>query len=307
MRGIVSAGMGVALETLGLLRAFDTVYGSSAGAMNAAYFVTGHAAYGMTIYYQDINNRRFIDPRRALIGRPIVALDYLFETIIGQRKVLNMAAVLSAAPPLKVVVSSLSRRQAVCLGAFDSDADLVEALRASSSIPFLGGPPRTVKGELWSDASLYEPIPYRSAEADGCTHVLVIKTRPRGIERAQASFFERHVIAKSLGKIHPALRDDYLSRRGRYTEDLRYVRAKTDQPGSFGPFVYALELPQGSSVVGTLERRRAVLVKSAAVSLDLATRTLTGQDCSVVEVLKPFTTKGQAIVDAHDATRSAFS
>ena len=292
MRGIVSAGMSVALEALGLLRAFDVVYGSSAGAMNAAYFVTGHAAYGMTIYYQDINNRRFIDLRRALIGRPIVALDYLFQTIVRQRKVLNTAAVLSAAPPLKVVVSSLSRRQAVCLGAFDSDADLVEALWASSSIPFLGGPPRTVKGELWSDASLYEPIPYRSAEADGCTHVLAIRARPRGIERTPASFFERHVIATSLGRIHPALRDDYLSRRNRYADDLRYLREKTDRPGSSGPFIYAMELPQGAQPVGTLERRRSVLVTSAAAGLELATRTLTGVDCSALEVLQPFTTRG---------------
>ena len=297
MRGIVSAGMSVAIEALGLLRTFDLVYGSSAGAMNAAYFVTGRAAYGMTIYYEDINNRRFIDPRRALIGRPIVALDYLFQTIIRHRKVLNTAAALSAVPPLRVVVSSLSRRQAVCLGPFDSDADLVEALWASSSIPFFGGPPRTVKGELWSDASLYEPIPFRSAEADGCTHALAIKARPRGAERKPPSFFDRRLIARSLGKIHPALRDDYLSRCGRYADDLRYLRRKTDRPGSSGPFIYAMELPQGDQAVGTLERRRSVLVSSATAGFELATRTLTGLGCSTLEVLQPFTTKGPATTE----------
>ena len=68
MRGVVSAGMVSALEELGLTHAFDAVYGSSAGAINAAYFLAGQARLGTTIYYEDINNARFIDlaaPARA--------------------------------------------------------------------------------------------------------------------------------------------------------------------------------------------------------------------------------------------------
>src|SRR5947209_1851988 len=64
MRGVVSAGMVAALEQLDLLHSFDVVYGASAGAVSAAYFVAGQARYGTTIFYDDINNRRFIDLRR---------------------------------------------------------------------------------------------------------------------------------------------------------------------------------------------------------------------------------------------------
>ena len=53
MRGVVSAGMVTALEYLGLLRVFDAVYGSSAGAFNGAFFLAGQAAFGTTIYYLD--------------------------------------------------------------------------------------------------------------------------------------------------------------------------------------------------------------------------------------------------------------
>jgi predicted acylesterase/phospholipase RssA len=49
MRGVVSAGMVAALEQLGLTHAFDAVYGSSAGAINGAYFLTGQANLGATI------------------------------------------------------------------------------------------------------------------------------------------------------------------------------------------------------------------------------------------------------------------
>jgi predicted acylesterase/phospholipase RssA len=50
MRGVVSAGMVSALEELGLGEAFDAVYGSSAGAINTAYFLAGQAAFGTAIY-----------------------------------------------------------------------------------------------------------------------------------------------------------------------------------------------------------------------------------------------------------------
>jgi len=36
-------------------------------------------------------------------------------------------------------------------------------------------------GEPMADAQLFEPVPYRSAVADGATHVLVLRTRPDGV------------------------------------------------------------------------------------------------------------------------------
>ena len=64
-----------------LTDAFDAVYGSSAGAINAAYFLAGQARLGTTIYYEDINNARFISLLRVLGGRPIVNLGFLLDEI----------------------------------------------------------------------------------------------------------------------------------------------------------------------------------------------------------------------------------
>ena len=44
MRGVISGGALIALERLGLTSAFDEVYGESAGAINACYFLAGEAA-----------------------------------------------------------------------------------------------------------------------------------------------------------------------------------------------------------------------------------------------------------------------
>lgn len=40
------------------------------------------------------------------------------------------------------------------------------------------GPPREWRGHRLVDAAVFEPVPLRSALRDGCTHVLVLCTRP---------------------------------------------------------------------------------------------------------------------------------
>src|SRR5215470_2607655 len=81
MRGVISCAALMALEDLGMTDVFDDVYGASAGAVNAAYFLAGQAAYATSIYYQKINNTRFL---RRVWHRKIVDIDDLFETIIAR-------------------------------------------------------------------------------------------------------------------------------------------------------------------------------------------------------------------------------
>src|SRR5437667_3879965 len=87
MRGVISCASLMALEELGLTEVFDEVYGASAGAVNAAYFLAGQAACATTIYYQKINNTRFI---RRFWHRKIVNIDDLFDCIIMSERPLRV-------------------------------------------------------------------------------------------------------------------------------------------------------------------------------------------------------------------------
>jgi predicted acylesterase/phospholipase RssA len=80
MRGIISCASLMALEEIGMTNVFDEVYGASAGAVNAAYFLAGQANYATSIYYQKINNTRFL---RRLWHRKVVDIDDLFDSIIA--------------------------------------------------------------------------------------------------------------------------------------------------------------------------------------------------------------------------------
>lgn len=53
MRGCISGAMLMALHELGVSEVFDVVYGASAGAINATYFLSGQR-YGLRIYSEDL-------------------------------------------------------------------------------------------------------------------------------------------------------------------------------------------------------------------------------------------------------------
>ena len=178
MRGAVSGAMCMELRRLGFLDVFDVVYGSSAGAINGAYFLTGQEA-GMNIYFEHLTSKRFIDFRRLFGPDPVLDLNFLIDDIMEDVVPLDWKAVLKSKIPLKVIASSLNHMTSVTLGGFRDKADLVTALKASCTVPEIVGPPEELYGHRLVDAAVFEPIPYRAAIQDGCTHVLSLCSRPR--------------------------------------------------------------------------------------------------------------------------------
>ena len=79
MRGVVSAGMTAALERLGVTGCFDMVVGASAGAINGAALIAGVAREGAAAYHGPLASRKFVNPARALRGRPVIDVSYVLE------------------------------------------------------------------------------------------------------------------------------------------------------------------------------------------------------------------------------------
>eukprot|EP00276_Gloeochaete_wittrockiana_P006924 CAMPEP_0184667868 /NCGR_PEP_ID=MMETSP0308-20130426/69536_1 /TAXON_ID=38269 /ORGANISM="Gloeochaete witrockiana, Strain SAG 46.84" /LENGTH=297 /DNA_ID=CAMNT_0027113291 /DNA_START=135 /DNA_END=1025 /DNA_ORIENTATION=- len=185
MRGCVSGGMAAALLDLGLTNVFDGVYGSSAGALNGAYFLAGQSD-AMRIYFEDATSSEFVDMRRLFFGggKPVMSLEYLIDTVVGSRegKALDWEKVVKSPVPLKTLASSLNKRRSVMLWNYGGREDLFKALKASANVPVVAGPPIRLNGDELVDAAIMEPIPFHSAVADGCTHVLVLCTRPENYD-----------------------------------------------------------------------------------------------------------------------------
>jgi predicted patatin/cPLA2 family phospholipase len=262
MRGVVSAGMVAGLEQLTLLPVFDLVIGSSAGAANGAYLVAGQATVGSTIYYENINNRSFIDSRRMAIGRPVVDLDFLVRDVMTRQKPLDTGAILRSPIPLVIVASTVDTGESEALRDYPGADDLLGCIRASATMPILAGPPCTHRGGRYWDGSLTEPVPIDTAARLGCTHVLALLTRPAGAGRPTLSFFQRRVILPRIRRTSPAL----AARFARQDEEYRQMMARLEsQKTDAAPQVFALR-PSGP-LIANLERRHATLVDGARQGL----------------------------------------
>jgi predicted patatin/cPLA2 family phospholipase len=267
MRGVISAGMMWALEDLGFADLFDAVYGSSAGAINAAYFLAGQAGLGATIYYEDINNRRFIDLRRAALGRPIVNLSYLLADVAVHRKTLDVARVLAAPAPLAVLATRVDDGTCVALRAFPDGPALFRALQASATMPVVAGPPCRYDGCCYLDASLSEPIPVPAAEADGHTHVLALLTRS-GAMRARPSAFDRYFVEPRLRRFSLELAARYLGRAEPYAALLRQLDSGTGPLGRAA----VTKIRVNGLRISKLEVRRTVLEDGARLGREAVLR-----------------------------------
>ena len=178
MRGAVSAGMCVVLEAAGLVDAFDRIYAVSAGTVNGWGMAVGQAALSAT-YYQDAVTHRVVNPLRPLVRQPVIDFDLLFEELIAARKPLSFDA-LASGPELRMLATSLDKHALRVLSGFTDMSELVDAARASMSVPRLSGAPSRFRGEPMADGALVEPIPFESALREGATHVLVLRSRSAG-------------------------------------------------------------------------------------------------------------------------------
>jgi predicted acylesterase/phospholipase RssA len=175
MRGCVSAGMVCALHHLGMRDAVDVVYGSSAGSIVGAYFITGQVPwFGPELYYDKLTTagKEFIDTKRLLRslgfglvdprllkdvltrpnnGKPVLSLPFLLKKTMQETKPLNWDKLIERqkVQPLKVIASGLKSEEAVVMdmenGHFESLKELGESMHASCLLPGLAGPAMNMK------------------------------------------------------------------------------------------------------------------------------------------------------------------
>ncbi|WP_328391160.1 patatin-like phospholipase family protein [Nocardia sp. NBC_00416] len=177
-RGVYSSGMVHALEQLGLTGVFDAVYGTSAGAINAAWLLCGRAGRGVKAWTDAAIMRRAIDPSRMLRGRPAFDLNYLVHKVYDGLHPMDFPAILANETTFHPIATDIATGAPVDLHPQIVDkATLQTALRASSGLPLLAGPPVELGGRRYFDGGLAETVPVRSALQAGATHALILRTR----------------------------------------------------------------------------------------------------------------------------------
>jgi predicted patatin/cPLA2 family phospholipase len=271
MRGTVSAGMALALHELGLLGAFDAVYGSSAGAITGAWLLssTPERLRG----WADPDYARTLIRWSALLrGRPVVDVRTLVEEVYTTDFPMDFDSVLASPVEYHPLGTDAATGESTDLRPLiGTPAELRLALRASASLPFLAGPPVELRGRRFYDAGVAESVPFRTPLAQGATHVLVLRSRlPLTVAaRADGAPVPRpprsiRLLARTtLRKESPELRAALLTRGRRTADDVARIaelegegRALTIRPSASTPPVSRLTT-DGPLLAAAFEAGRA--------------------------------------------------
>ncbi|WP_345499445.1 patatin-like phospholipase family protein [Nocardia callitridis] len=252
-RGAYSSGMVTALEELGLATVFDAVYGTSAGAINGAWLLSGRAVPGMRSWTDPIIMRRAIDPARMLRGRPAFDLRYLVHQVYDGIEPMDFPAILANPTTFHPIATDTRTGLAVDLHPYIVDKPtLLLALRASAGLPVLAGPPVTLGGAQYFDGGLTETVPIRTAFAAGATHAVVLRTRRTDEQRPPASRLHRVVGGGYLRAVAPGAHRAWLERPRQQDIEDRALAALGDTALQIHP-------PIGSPDVDSASRDTALL------------------------------------------------
>ncbi len=223
MRGVFGAGVCCALDELGYSEGFDEVYGVSAGALNGAYFISGAGAYGATIYYQDINNKNFINFFRL---KKIVDIDFLMR-VIEKVKPLNIEKFVSSSTVLNILLTEVGTGKTVLFNNKSKITDILSILKATAAIPFAYDIPVKIQGASYLDGGVSCPIPITEAIDGKCTDILVVLTRPRNYKPfLPKGIFNRHFIEPRIKKHGEGFYQTFVNKDKIYAEKLAVVKGE---------------------------------------------------------------------------------
>jgi predicted patatin/cPLA2 family phospholipase len=263
--------MALALHELGLVPAFDAVYGASAGAITGAWLLSSRPE-GLRGWAEPDYAKELIRWRSLLRGRPVVDIRALIEEVYQTRWPMDFESVLASAVEYHPLATDAVTGASTDLRPLIGDpAELRLALRASASLPFLAGAPVRLRDRRFYDAGVAESIPFRTPLAQGATHLLVLRSRLPLTVAARADGVPvpspprsiRLLARTTLRKESPELRAALLTRGRRTADDVARIaelegegRALTIRPSASTPPVSRLTT-DGTLLAAALEAGRA--------------------------------------------------
>lgn len=184
MRAAYSCGAMVTLLEYGLTEVFEHVIGSSAGAMNGAYYLSADpdAAH---IYTDEITNKNFVN----LLRRDKkVDIDYIIDLVLKHKRPLDLDKLRKSYSKLHVVVTNAKNGRKEVLSDHADFVEIYEELRATAALPMLYDKTVQIKDRWYIDGGVSDLIPIDVAHELGCTDIVVVMTQ----QLANYRFNRRH-------------------------------------------------------------------------------------------------------------------
>lgn len=185
MKGIYTAGV---LEYfMEKDRYFSYVIGVSAGACNAASYISRQPGRNKSVMIDYIRHPDYISFRNLIQKRELFGMDLIFNQIPNELLPFDFQAFHAAEERFVIGTTDCLTGEPVYFEKNENPNDILSIIRASSSLPFMSKAV-TYKGHLLMDGGVADPIPIRKALADGVEKPVIILTKSKGYRKKPSRF-----------------------------------------------------------------------------------------------------------------------
>lgn len=224
--GLVLEGGGMrGLYTCGVLEYFmennlyfDYVIGVSAGACNAASYISRQKGRNEKVILGFIQDWRYMSLRSFLLSKSYFGMDFIFAEIPNKHVPFDFDTFYQSPGTFLVGATDCQSGRPIYLNK-DELGDQFQALRASASLPMLS-PIVNYKGYELLDGGISDSIPIKKSIADGNRKNVIILTRNKSYRKGPGKFT---ALLKLKYKKYPHLIETMLNRYIQYNKTLDYI------------------------------------------------------------------------------------
>ncbi|MFB9274202.1 patatin-like phospholipase family protein [Cohnella cellulosilytica] len=228
---------------------FPYTIGVSAGACLAISYLSRQRGRNKVVNIDWVSDPRYLSVRNWIRDRQLFGMDFIFDEIPNTLVPFDFDAFAASEEELVVATTDCRTGEAVYHYKSAPGFDVLRALRASSSLPFIA-PVVDYGGVPMLDGGIADPIPLRQAERDGCARNLLVLTRNEGYRKSPNRF--SWLLRAAYGK-YPEFVATMLRRHEVYNEAVAYAQKRASEGAAF---VIRPSLPLE---VGRMERNPAKL------------------------------------------------
>lgn len=247
MRGVYTAGVLEYFLEQELF--FPYVIGVSAGACNAASYLSKQKGRNKTVTIEYASDPRYISWNNFFKNRQFFGMDFIFDEIPNKHVPFHYDVFFNSPSEFVIGTTDCHTGEPVYFKKQDYGKDMLTVIRASSSLPFIA-PEIKYKNNLLLDGGISDPIPIKKAQQDGFKKNIVILTRNEGYEKKPSRF---HFLVNRKYPEYKGLQHSLRNRYHVYNETIAYV---DEEEKSGNVFVIR---PQKPLKVGRMERDPARL------------------------------------------------
>ena len=208
-------------------------------------------------------------------------LDYAFEVVMDQIKPLDYQRVIDSTVPLQIAITLVDEIRTLVPEDVASGPELKAALRAGAWLPPGVRGTATFRGQRSADGGLLTALPFWLAEADGCTHILSLSTRPMPTAPRRPSALNKYM-ARHLDGISPGLGRAYSMAINRMHSDEMRLRRMRVSPPARPPYILDLAPLPESPEVKRHEQRRERLMAAARAAYEVMFTAVQGRTAAAI-------------------------